>query len=244
MKIVSDFHDYYDVVQASGQDQSLVYLRTRKEVELNRGNYPFPLFEGTARYEFRPRGVPLVQFVVGFCGKVYPILHLSCQRRSDPKPITEFCYTLSDVDNFVESNFKRVQVETYRSKPRRWRFAGNQWPSNQRRERFQEFFDAFAANRSTFARIFLENTCPIFVASSWWSDGKRNREYKIVYNECLKELDFFKVIDTYTAFQELQMFMGGMARPNKPIPQIPDKDMVSIKGFDEWSFRKPPQSGK
>jgi len=62
------------------------------------------------------------------------------------------------------------------------------------------------------------------------------------YNECLKGLDFFKVIDTYTAFQELQMFLGGMARPNKPIPQVPDKDMVSIKGFDKWSFRKPPQS--
>ncbi len=82
------------------------------------------------------------------------------------------------------------------------------------------------------------------MASSWWSIGSRKREYKIVYNACLKELDFFKVIDTYTAFQELQMFMGGMARPNKPIPHVSDKNMVSIKGFDEWSFRKPPQSGR
>ncbi len=98
-------------MQASGQDQTLVYLRTRKEVELNRSNYPFPLFEGTARYEFRPRGVPLVQFVVGFCGKVYPILQLSCQPRSEPKPKTALCYSLSDVDAFVEDNFTWFQIE-------------------------------------------------------------------------------------------------------------------------------------
>jgi len=190
MKIVSDFHDYYDVVQASGQDQSLVYLRTRKEIELNRSSYPFPLFEGTPRFEFRPRGVPLVQFVVGFCGKVYPILQLSCQRRSEPDPTTEFCYTLPDVDAFVENNFKRVQIETYRSNPRRWRFADHQWPRDQRREKFKEFFDAYAARQSSFGHVFLEAGCPIFVASSWWGIGERKRQFKIVYNPLSAHLGF------------------------------------------------------
>jgi hypothetical protein len=165
-------------VQASGQDQSLVYLRTRKEVELKRSSYPFPLLEGTPRYEFRPRGVPIVQFVVGFCGKVYPILQTSCQRRSDPKPITGFCYTLSDVDAFVESTFKRVQIEAYRSKPRRWRFADDQWPRNQRQEKFREFFDACAARQSSFGHVFSEAGCPVFAASSWWGVGDRNRQFK------------------------------------------------------------------
>lgn len=43
-------------------------------------------------------------------------------------------------------------------------------------------------------------------------------------------------MDTFTAYQELEMFFGNLARPNKPIPEILDKDMVSIKGFDKWSF--------
>jgi hypothetical protein len=60
------------------------------------------------------------------------------------------------------------------------------------------------------------------------------------YNECLKELEFFRLIETYTAYQELQMFFGAMAQPNKPIPRVSDKDMASIKGFDQWCFRKPP----
>jgi hypothetical protein len=144
------------------------------------------------------------------------------------------------VDGFVEQHFRRREIEIYRSKPRRWRFADSVWPRNQRREKFEEFFTTFAAKRAAFSQVFIDNECPIFVASTWWDIGKR-REYKIVYNECLKDVEFFKLIDTYTAFQELQMYLGGIARPIKPMPHISDKDMVSIKGFDEWSFRKPPR---
>ncbi len=63
---------------------------------------------------------------------------------------------------------------------------------------------------------------------------------KIVYNASLKELEFFRLFDPYTAFQEISMFLGGLAVPLKEIPQVPDKIMVGIKGFDQWSFRKLP----
>ncbi|MGO8750882.1 MAG: hypothetical protein ACLQNE_33465 [Thermoguttaceae bacterium] len=243
MRIVSDFHDYYDVVQATGQDQTVVYLRTRTEVELHRDSFPFPILGGTPpRYEFRPRGVPnlqIVQMVAGFCGKVYPILQLSHQRLSEPRPNIALCYRLSEVDAFVENRFKQREIEIYRLKLRGRR---EYWPVKQRREKFEEFFDIYATKQSAFGRLFLENRCPIFVASTWWGTDKGCREYKIVYNECLKELEFFRLIDTYTAYQELQMYFGAMAQPNKPIPQVSDKDMISIKGFDKWSFRKPPKS--
>jgi hypothetical protein len=240
---VSDFHDYYDSVQAAGQDQSLVYLRTRKEVELKNSSYPFPRFGGIApRFEHSPR-LPMVQIVVGFCGKIYPILRLSHQRPPDTNPDNAFCYTLSDVDAFVDGHFKRREIETYRSKPRRPGLADFRWDRRQRRENFKEFFDASAAKQDAFTQLFLDNRCPIFVASTWWEGDKRPpRKYKIVFNECLKELEFFKLIDTYRAYQEVQMYLGAMAQPNKPIPAVSDKDMVSIKGFDKWSFRKLPKS--
>jgi hypothetical protein len=50
--------------------------------------------------------VPIVQFVVGFCGRVYLILQLACRRRSDPQPTTASCFALSDVDAFVETYLK------------------------------------------------------------------------------------------------------------------------------------------
>jgi hypothetical protein len=61
-----------------------------------------------------------------------------------------------------------------------------------------------------------------------------------VYNGSLKELEFFRLLDTYTAFQEIAMFLGGLAVPLKEIPEVPDKIMVGVKGFDQWSFRTPP----
>jgi hypothetical protein len=60
----------------------------------------------------------------------------------------------------------------------------------------------------------------------------------------LKDFEFYRKIDTYTAFQELAMFWGGLAQPNRPIPDVTDKDMVTAKGFNKWSFRKEPTKKK
>jgi hypothetical protein len=241
VRIISEFHDYYDSVQSAGQDQSMVYLRTRKEVVLDRTNFPFPAFRDLLLYtEYYRHGVAIVQFVVGFCGKVFPVLRLSHPARQlEEKPSGVLCYTRAEVDTFVEEHFKRAEIEAYRAKPRRYGFR-QYWPIGQRQAMFEEFFAACAAKQSSFGRLFLDNGCPIFVASVAPGSGRRYREYKIVYNESLKELQFYRIMDTFTAYQELQMYFGAMAQPNKPIPEVSDKDMVSIKGFDKWSFRKPP----
>ena len=44
--------------------------------------------------------------------------------------------------------------------------------------------------------------------------------------------------DPYTAYQNLSMWVNNQAQPIKPIPPMKDEDMVSIKGFDKYSFRK------
>ena len=47
-----------------------------------------------------------------------------------------------------------------------------------------------------------------------------------------------RIKDPYTAYQELSMYLGNMAFPNKPIPTISDEVMAEIKGFNKFSFRK------
>ena len=49
---------------------------------------------------------------------------------------------------------------------------------------------------------------------------------------------FYRVFDTYTAAQEVEMYVGSKASPEKTIPAIADKVMASAKGFDKYSFRK------
>jgi hypothetical protein len=89
--------------------------------------------------------------------------------------------------------------------------------------------------------LFLEKGCPLFVAKLETHRWGGVCGGSIVYNAPLKDLEVFRLVDTYTAFQEISMFLGGLAVPLKEIPQVPDKIMVGIKGFDEWSFRKPPR---
>ena len=218
-------------------------LRTKKEVKLNRNSFPFPVFEGTRWPLDHPlqEGVPVVQSVVGFCGKVYPILRLSHQRQSEPSPNVALCYTLAEVDAFIEHHCKQREIETYRSKPRAVEICGTIGPGTKGGRSSRSSSTATLRNKQPSASC-LDSRSPILVASTWCSTGRPYRKYKIVYNECLKELEFFRLIDTFTAYQELQMYFGAMAQPNKPIPQVSDKDMISIKGFDKWSFRKPPKS--
>lgn len=55
----------------------------------------------------------------------------------------------------------------------------------------------------------------------------------------LKSVEFFKVMDAYSVYQELEMWVGGVL-PNggRPMVEISDRDKVGKHGFNEWSFRR------
>ena len=230
MRILSEFHDYYDSVQKTGQDQTLLYVRRPRDVHYeNRDRYPFPT---THRHWFyRSDRLHVLEHVIGFCGKIFGMLVLAKPLTGGKRTEPAICYTLDEVDQFVETNYKPRQVQAYYAN----RY-NRYWPMLRTRKVFGEFFDECKAKQNAFGEMFVENRCPVFVACH------SSRDYKITFNAPLKELEFFRIFDTYAAFQEIAMFMGNLAVPLKPIPAIPDKDMVEIKGFDKkWSFRKPPK---
>jgi len=71
MRINSDFRDYYDCIQAMGQDQTVVYQRFAKEEILS--SYPF---YATASYRYERTGLHYDTVNVGFCGRVYAALRV------------------------------------------------------------------------------------------------------------------------------------------------------------------------
>jgi len=79
------------------------------------------------------------------------------------------------------------------------------------------------------------------VAVAVWIDDYGQKGWKF-NTDGLKSIDFVRVMDTYAAFQELSMFVGGvMARPGNPMVEITDDKVKAAKhGFDNWSFRKMP----
>lgn len=55
----------------------------------------------------------------------------------------------------------------------------------------------------------------------------------------LRKFQFQKLMDPYTLFQELSMFVGNLPKDGPPMVTITDPDIKIAKhGFDKWSFRK------
>lgn len=234
MRIISAFHDYYDVVQSAGQDLELRYIRKNWKVDVP--EWPFPIHK--ERW-WNWRKLAPESLVVGFCGKIYPIMRIPARAASILAPYTDtLCFGADDVARWVSLNLHKKDVEAYNlpmPKRRRWHHT-----AAHTRQGVEKFFAQMAEEQDKHREFFEKMTAPIFLADSkrWQVRPKSGRI--IECNPCLRELEFFRVLDPYTAFQELAMYLGAQAQPEKPIPTIPDKIMVGVKGFDERSFRKDP----
>jgi len=244
MRIVSPFHDYYDVIQGQGQDLTLVYPRIPEEVPAGyrdprrafqvvaeRGEETktekkeripsFPI--GPHHYQWRQCKLHADTYVVGFCGKIYPVIKLAVWVPG--QDAEAFCFNLEHVDKFIEANFHKKEIEGYHRSNRRgkryWRHR-SPWNNEVSRRTFRKTFEAFAEKQDAYADFFEKKKCPVFV--------RDYRQEIITYHACLRELEFYRVIEPYTAFQELSMYWGGLAQPSRPIPEVTDKDMVTAKG--------------
>jgi hypothetical protein len=229
MRIVSKRRDYYDCIQASGQDRSLLYVRDEEEVELS--GFPFPRCSENGTLTLRTH-------IIGFCGKIYPCLGVSYWQNSEQGHIEAKCFKLEDVDRFVEKHFDEKQVEIYRGGSKRYRFAYHRMTNS--RTWLKHFFDDCAKKQNDFGKYFQEKRCPVFVAN--YHDYNN---CQIVYNALLRPYEFYRVFDPPTAFQEISMFLGNMAQPGRPMKQLTNDEMIESKGFDlKFSFRKNPTKKK
>lgn len=236
MRIISTFHDYYDCIQAHGQDQSLLYLRESKEVSL--ADLPFPTDKRLhCVYELSPE-----RLVVGFCGKLYPLVRIPI--RSTPNGKEVHCYTPDDLLRYAESTLSKKKVAAYTRKLPKRRTWRKEFSLTNLRYNVENFFDTMAAEADRHGKLFEALGVPIFLVDFANRRGWPNTKWVVKTNPRLESLEFYRVLDRYTAFQELAMYLGAQAQPEKPIPEVPDKVMIGAKGFDKYSFRKDPTKHK
>lgn len=212
MLIVSKFRDYYDVGMRLSMDKSVVY--ERKTVEVAKG------FLAVHKHSSMDSWYGMV---IAFCGKFYP-----------------FVYRVNDykIDKIIW-DVEEAVVSLPRS---RYRFY---WDSDR--------LDSEAGVRKFFDRkypelenLFHEHRAPIFgfepSRNRRWGNQKKELYESLTINPNLKDIEFYKVKDPITAFQDIFMFMSGViGAPPKPTKPIDDKVMAASKGHDgEYSFKKPP----
>jgi hypothetical protein len=257
MRITSTFHDFYDCVQALGQDQSLIYIRKpidkllktelpasafpKRKSTGHREDAPFPVPGRSGHRGYTRKGeLPTHSkfYVLGVTGKIYPIFELIWDYSESYLKTTAFCYNISSVQKAIEANCNEKARANFSEpcknrKDSRWALRGAMKLAG-----FENFFEEWeSSDRSVKLK-------PLFKEWPTWVLEEHNDGWHVQYNCCLKDYKFYKIMGALETFQEISMFLGGLAVPQKPIPVPSDKDMVGIKGFDKYSFRKDPKQKK
>jgi hypothetical protein len=241
VRIFSQERDYYDGVAATAGAAVPVYTRKAAEEEVD--PFPFPRVWAASPYP-----LSVETNVVGFCGKLYPVLRVTIDNRFTPgslgyEPLSELCRSLGDVDAAMERMCEGRDAELLdyyhggKRVRRRPRYCGY------RRQDVSRFFQEMAIPRPDWERRMMDPARPLFLAT--FSGGRRIAGLgyfagTVTWNARLAGVEFFRVLDPWRAWQELSMWLGGLASPEKAIPHIPDEIMLQAKGFDASSFRKAP----
>lgn len=231
MLIISKFHDYYDTASGLGIDKTIQYKRTeekfvKQNLELNISRI---YQDGKTLYQSKTYPETYYELIiVGFCGKTYvgyEILTVTKPKYNTFNPVEEITYLYGEeAMDFVLSKHNLKKDKEVKNHINELLFKYH--------------------NKPNFNELFFKYNTPIFVMKdiegyNWWSNGKATAT-QITYNAKLKNYEFVKVFDPFTAFQEIQMYVGGvLGGTEKDITVIAEKYRKSQQGMDKWSFRNP-----
>ena len=247
MKIVSKFHDYYDSVQRYGYDDvSTVFIREIKEFEIpSRGKQKnnfiselvtiFDVDSGKPKQKLKNKqrlfpyfssyhgmfieGQKLHPILILFCGKVYKCLKFE-YRSYHPK--TYYFYTKEEALSFYKKHYPKVFSE---KREKSLSYALNNY-----------FSIPFEGKEAKNKQFIISNKISIALFS--------HEHNRITINDSLKDIEFYRVVDPFSAFQELDMWTSGvLASPPNFMVEIEDKYRIESHGFDtKYGFRKRPGS--
>jgi hypothetical protein len=234
MLIVSKHKDFYDGVAGSmGIDKTIVFNREMLVFEKDE-DLP-KIFKGSWRdnnafhninlYDVKSNKYGKIStFIVGFCGKLY--VGWKLYNKSDNRYGYDFPIEISYDFDLVKNNLNH----------RRWNNSN-----------FVDDYN-YIVNYDPI-ELFRKYNTPIFIIDWDYQRvsvvGYGNNKVVFIVNPILNEYVFYKIFDSFTAFQEIQMFISGVLGTNqKNIVEIDDKHKIVQHGFDKWSFRKEPSEKK
>jgi len=222
MLIVSKHHDYYDTAIGYGVDKTVVYQR--KETDLR--EHP-PDAHNYQLIENKHWSVRVTQAAIGFCGKIYPFVKFSLTDKKTLGGETAeiFFYSKEEVEAFMaRKNYRKddsrryVRPENDVFSPKALDILFN--------EGYYRKWNEVVSWKSREAD-FVKYQCPVFLIQGG-----------TVLNPVLKNFQFYKIKDSYTAFQDIYMFISGvLGSPERSMVEIDDVSQRDKKGFDCCSFK-------
>ncbi len=227
MRIISDFHDYYDGAMAFGQDMRVVYeRRTAVGPASARLAKLLRSMPGHALRVHSSRDLRMVPYLVVVAGKA----HLGYERR----PGSAVSQPGGDVHG-IDAVLATPGLPPARDK----RGSFDWWDGS---ERYSFNRKGLEQATEALSRMDLVEDCialkaPLLMVRF---DGNA-REVEVVRNPELRSHRFGVVMDAYALFQEIDMFVSGvMPAAGREMVTLSDEDRRDKGGFDEWSFRRHP----
>lgn len=242
-------HDYYDNVLAYGRDDDVVFVRSKAE---KRSNRDVPVYSGgiLSRIAFKGKKGDYIRhayynhslryngfqyyfkhMTVVFCGKEYRGIQISMHPESNDLSQTDLYFW--NHDKFIE--FVHEQSLTITA-------AYVRATQNALDKELLEYFDPHELGTKE-RNWLIENRITILVHDVTYIPPYAVQGTGMVWNvnpDTLKDIEFYRIVDPYTAFQEISMWVGGVL-PRNPNPMVEitdDKVKISKHGFDKFSFRK------
>ncbi len=247
MRIISKFKDYYDSAAFSfgyDSDPNIKYIRETSEYfKYNRFYYQNDkpekfYYQNVEAYEkYIASEICTYTGVIFFCGKAYqyfdiPLSYMPYNSKFIVFGIDKLLGILSS-EAFIEARIKEASENLD---------CNAHWVRKDIKKLHDEFlsrkqsFKMYEQEKFTFKDVydigddfFKEMDCPIMQLD--------NNGY-FTKNPNLGKIKFQQVIDPYTAFQEIEMYLGNnLAKQMDPDVKMSDEVKAEIHGFDKWSFR-------
>lgn len=227
MRIISKFRDYYDGLQR--RDSELIWKRLSpfiggpEEPIMGMEDQPVKILNYVPlreELEFWP-GLFYRWFLLGFCGKVYFVTEIPRNSYPGPNPTPgELVWSFDDWQKHQVKEIKKKNI------------------SRKNLQLIKNFF--IQSPLPEVAELFEKYKTPLFFIQPThhrYPDIQKSSAL-FINTVNLYGLGWQRRMDAYTTFQEIEMFLGGMAHPEPRITQISDSDQLQKKGFDNrWSFR-------
>lgn len=254
MRIIGG-HDYYDSAMAMGQDPHLVFQRNQHD--------PIAPAEAEA-HGIVQRALPALEVTDLIKGKTLE-RRLFCEWGTPSSRVSMMITPVSVIACAKQYHGMHVQLESYRINTGRQVDRDIVWTHEQlsrmlrhrelgievakrgfafRHESRPRTLDGYFAPLELSGRaldFLIDRRIALMSRIGGRRPGQDNASWEVNRDD-LETLAFYKVFDPYAMFQELAMFVGGvLPRSGEEMVEIDDRTRKHKHGFDEASFRKPPE---
>jgi len=234
MLILSDFRDYYDSALAHGVDKTIVYHRRKNTDTISSEVLSQVLSEQEIEaYYFLRNNTPATPQLVVVAGKAYIRIR--------------FADSYNNVSNHynIESISQAKQVKNIYKNGGKFEgsFLSKGSTIEQLMSAAQKLFHIHGRDVTDFA-IKHNIVVAIVIERDEYKPGcGYAKETTIKHNPRLQNIEAFKIVDSYTAMQDIMMWISGViGSPAGEMIEVSDKDKVVAKGFDKvYGFRTRPK---